>query len=209
MKRSSQKAILKEVVEGCRAGDQQSWHELVDMVAPMVFSLCHKTGLSREESFDIFGQVSSVLVTGINRLRSPDKLLSYVTTVTRRHIGELIRRTRMFGRLSEEVLSSVADSRFDSPDRLLELSSRCERLNKALARLPRRDYELISALFLEGPVSYEEVSRRLDIPVSSIGPTRARTLKKLQRLLSRQEESAGDTGKRRYSNHRRTNGKER
>jgi RNA polymerase sigma factor (sigma-70 family) len=173
----------------------------------MIFSICHKTGLSREESFDIFGQVCSVLVTSIDKLHSPDKVLSYVTTITRRQIGELLRRARMFDVLSEEALSSFPDHDAEPPDRLLEMSRRCERLNRALARLPRRDYELISALFLEGSVSYEELAERLHMPVSSIGPTRARTLRKLQRLLQQQESSSKGDGKRNLK-HRQADGKE-
>jgi DNA-directed RNA polymerase specialized sigma24 family protein len=54
----------------------------------------------------------------------------------------------------------------------------------ALKHLEARCRELLMALFLESATpSYEELSKRLDIPVGSIGPTRARCFKKLEDKL--------------------------
>ena len=41
--------------------------------------------------------------------------------------------------------------------------------------------QLIALLLQDPPVSYAEISARLDIPVGSIGPTRRRYLDKLRR----------------------------
>lgn len=57
-------------------------------------------------------------------------------------------------------------------------------IREALKRLGGRCETLLSELFLgktEG--SYDAVAERLGIPVGSIGPTRARCLKKLEELL--------------------------
>jgi hypothetical protein len=44
--------------------------------------------------------------------------------------------------------------------------------------------DLLIALFLEDPPPrYEQICERLRIPIGSIGPTRARCLRKLQELL--------------------------
>jgi DNA-directed RNA polymerase specialized sigma24 family protein len=53
-----------------------------------------------------------------------------------------------------------------------------------LERLGGRCEALLTALYLEpGRMSYEVISRQLQIPVGSIGPTRTRCLKKLLELL--------------------------
>jgi hypothetical protein len=47
-----------------------------------------------------------------------------------------------------------------------------------------RCQELLSTLFLEpGEPSYEAIAERLDMTLGSIGPTRARCFKKLEKIL--------------------------
>jgi DNA-directed RNA polymerase specialized sigma24 family protein len=47
--------------------------------------------------------------------------------------------------------------------------------------LPPSSQQLIAILIEDPPVPYAEISARLGIPVSSIGPTRRRCLDKLRR----------------------------
>jgi DNA-directed RNA polymerase specialized sigma24 family protein len=50
--------------------------------------------------------------------------------------------------------------------------------------MPERCRELISMLFYQKDgLSYAEIASRLKMPVSSVGPTRARCLEKLKKLL--------------------------
>ena len=53
-------------------------------------------------------------------------------------------------------------------------------VRRALDRLPRRQRRLLSLLFADAPPSYEEISRTLDMPLGSLGPTRARGLARLR-----------------------------
>ena len=51
--------------------------------------------------------------------------------------------------------------------------------------LSRRDQDLLTLLIVEPPLPYTEISRRLGIPIGSIGPTRARCFARLRRELAR------------------------
>ena len=56
---------------------------------------------------------------------------------------------------------------------------------EALAQLGDRCQDLLRTLYFENPTPrYAEISRRLGMPVGSIGPTRARCLEKLERRLA-------------------------
>lgn len=70
------------LVRRCRNNDRQAWQRLIDLISPYIFSICRNMKLSREESFDVYGQVCYRLLTGIHKLRTPAKLLAYVGTVT-------------------------------------------------------------------------------------------------------------------------------
>jgi DNA-directed RNA polymerase specialized sigma24 family protein len=57
-------------------------------------------------------------------------------------------------------------------------------VRRALDRLEPRPRQLIELLFLtDEPPPYAEIAARLGIPEGSIGPTRARALDRLRRLL--------------------------
>ncbi|RME29192.1 MAG: sigma-70 family RNA polymerase sigma factor [Candidatus Zixiibacteriota bacterium] len=172
------------LVDRCRDGDEEAWRRVVELITPLVFSICNRMKLSREETFDVFGQVCYQLLRNLEKLRSADKLLAYVGTMTRREVYALERKGRFFSEFTGPGANDIADTTQVPPDRMLELGQRSERLMKAMARLPQRDYELLRLLFLERDrPSYEEIARRLGMPVSSIGPTRSRSLAKLKRLL--------------------------
>ena len=94
MRENSRKAIA-DIIQKCLAGDDDSWHELIDLVAPTIFSICRKSRFSRDESFDIFGQVSLQLLNNIDSLRSPEKILSFVGTITRRQIYNFYQKMKL------------------------------------------------------------------------------------------------------------------
>jgi DNA-directed RNA polymerase specialized sigma24 family protein len=81
--------------------------------------------------------------------------------------------------------SPAHDDVEDPPDVLrdLHLLECAHTLTLAMERLDEPCRGLLSALYVEDPVpSYQEISRRLDRPVGSLGPTRARCLDKLRKV---------------------------
>lgn len=53
-------------------------------------------------------------------------------------------------------------------------------LRDGIAELPRAEQEILLLLTADPPFSYRQISRVLDIPVGSIGPMRARSLRRLR-----------------------------
>jgi DNA-directed RNA polymerase specialized sigma24 family protein len=69
------------------------------------------------------------------------------------------------------------------PERSLEHWQQLMLVREALDRLDSRCRELLQAVFSSDSLGYDHLSRQLNMPVGSIGPTRARCLAKLRRLL--------------------------
>ena len=173
-----------ELIRACLIGDPLAWERLVDLVTPLIFSICGTMRLSREESFDVFGQVSYMLLRNLDNVKSADKLMSYVATMTRREIGELSRRSRLAERSRQAIVKALYDITPESPEKSYELTRLSEIVNRAMVQLPERDYRLLRALFFEEEEpNYEHIAARFNMPVSSVGPTRLRCLKKLYRIL--------------------------
>jgi RNA polymerase sigma factor (sigma-70 family) len=176
--------ILAPIIDLCKQGDNTAWHELIDLVAPLLFSICRKSKLSRDESFDIFGQVCLDLVRNIHTVRSPKRIFSFVATITRRKIFNFYQKMHLAEYFDADSIPLLAVDKEKAPDALYEDIRRRELLLEALQKLPKRDYALLRALFFDSSnPSYEEIARRLKCPQSSIGPTRARALAKLARIL--------------------------
>ena len=51
-------------------GDQEAWNELVERYAPLVWSICVRYGLSRQDTDDVGQSVWLLLVEQIGKLRS-------------------------------------------------------------------------------------------------------------------------------------------
>jgi len=180
------RSALKDLVSACLEGDQSAWRDLVALVKPVVVSVCRNMGVSREGTVDVFGQVCFLLLTKLDRLRSPDKLLSYVATTTRREVLAIVRRDKLFDAAREEQRVQVTAGASVEADQRLEQRERSEILVRAVLKLPDRESKLMWHLFLdENEPSYEEIAGKLKMPVASIGPTRARALTKLARILKR------------------------
>jgi DNA-directed RNA polymerase specialized sigma24 family protein len=56
-------------------------------------------------------------------------------------------------------------------------------VQRALERLGERCRQLLHALFSGDSPGYEAIATRLGLPIGSIGPTRARCLARLRRLI--------------------------
>jgi DNA-directed RNA polymerase specialized sigma24 family protein len=70
----------------------------------------------------------------------------------------------------------------EPPDAHVLASERDEVLWKAFAALPPRCQQLLRVLIADPVLSYQEVAASLQMPIGSIGPTRARCLSRLRRL---------------------------
>lgn len=183
MKRRSQ-VSLNTLVERCRAGEADAWHQIIDLIGPAIFAVCRKSRLSRDESFDIFGQVCLRLIDAIGSLRTPEKIIGFVVTITRRQIYTFYQKMQLVEHLDPDDPGLRQGSEPADPESIYENTQNREILLEAMLTLSKRDCQLIQLLFLdpEEP-SYEEIARRLGMPISSIGPIRGRALARLYRIL--------------------------
>jgi len=179
---------LSNLVSSCLQNKKHAWTELIERITPLVFSICRKMNLSREDSFDVHGQVSFLIWKNLDKLQTPSKLLSYVTTMTQRVIYAHQKKSRVLGKVEEAIRTEIDKPPVETPEEAYAEAERNELLLKAMARLSKKDYKLLWALFFDhSNPSYEEIAQQLKIPVSSIGPSRERCFQKLYRMLKKNE----------------------
>ena len=70
------------------------------------------------------------------------------------------------------------------PDEVVATYERHEALREAMDRLDERCRRLLNLLYFDPDIpSYADVAETLSMPIGSIGPLRARCLKKLRKIL--------------------------
>lgn len=164
-----------ELIDRCLAGDENSWTDLISRYQRLVYSVAHTLCSQPEDVSDVFQQVWLDLYQHLSELRNVDALPAWLITVTRRRSYALIRSRRYSEQLNEDLP--------DVSQRLTRIEYE-HSLERVLAQLPERCRRLIHLLyFTVDEPSYAEISRELGMPVSSIGPNRARCLEKLKKLL--------------------------
>lgn len=178
---------LSTLVPAAREGDQHAWDAIVDRFLPLVGAIVRGHRLSEADGDDVSQTVWLRLVEHLGDLREADALPGWIRTTTR---NECLRLLAARGRVrpvdpQEDAAAGGLDAVEDdvAGDDLLAAERR-QLLRDALDELPAGRRDLLLLLLEDPPVGYEEISRRLGIPIGSIGPTRARALDQLRRTRS-------------------------
>jgi RNA polymerase sigma factor (sigma-70 family) len=167
--------IDNELIGRCLQGDQSAWQDLVTRYQRLVYSIAYVSCSNPDDVSDVFQQVWLELYQRLGALRNIDALPAWLITVTRRRSY-----AALHARYGSEPLAN------DIPDVSEQLSQveREHEIERALDQLPERCRRLIDLLYfdVEEP-SYSQIATAMEMPEASIGPTRARCLEKLKKLL--------------------------
>ena len=165
-----------DLVRQCLKGDQGAWSELIDRYQRLIYSVARTLSQSPEDAADVFQQVCMDLYRRLPELRDAESLPAWLITVTRRQAAAVLKSHKTLLPLRDEYPALEDQIRSIENEHLVET---------AMLDLPERCRQLINLLYLHPfSLSYSAVAERLGVPVSSIGPTRARCLAKLRKLLS-------------------------
>jgi DNA-directed RNA polymerase specialized sigma24 family protein len=162
-----------DLVVRARDGDQGAWGDLVDRYLGMVHAICRGYHLGGEDAADVNQVVWLRLVEHLGRIRSPDAIGGWIAATAR---NECVRVLRSSGRtvpVEEVDLDGLEGGAAGPVDLGLLVYERDRVLMSAFGCLDMADPR----------PSYGEIGAALDMPVGSIGPTRARCLEQLRRLM--------------------------
>lgn len=174
----------QKLIEACGEGKTGAWQALLKKYERLVFSIPLNYGLSRDAAADIAQITFTALIQGLDFLDYDSRLGAWLATVARRHTWRLLERGRREGTIKDEDLAQSATLVGKGETETLERWELTEWLHHGLELLDERSRELLILLYFdpEQP-SYAEIAERLNMPLGSVGPTRARCLKRLKRAL--------------------------
>jgi RNA polymerase sigma factor (sigma-70 family) len=176
------KAVDEALIDACLQGEEQAWSALVERYSRLIYSIPIRFGFPHTIADEIFQETCLALLEGLHTLQNHDRLSSWLMTVSRR---ACIRRIRQKSEVEMDEDWETAVPTNDPPleNSLIQLEQE-HLIYQAIESLSPHCQQLLTALFLTEPeLSYEEISRQLDIPLGSVGPYRSRCLKKLRLAL--------------------------
>src|SRR5262245_42743762 len=179
----------RDLIRACRAGDARAWERLLDKYERLVFSISLNYGLTTDDAADITQITFTILLQNLNTLPDEIHLSPWLATVARRHTWRLLARNRREAvDLDEDLAGNEAVGEIVDDRERWELA---EWLNQGLSMLDERCRLLLLALYFDAEQpSYAQVADHLNLPVGSIGPTRARCLEQMKQRLSTIESPA-------------------
>jgi len=171
----------QELLSRVVAGDERAWTEVVERFAGLVWSVARSFRLSSAATDDVVQTVWLRLAEHCGRIREPDRLASWLATTTR---NESLRGIRNNARLTPQAtISESIDLTTPSIEERVTDDSTLNAVLKAFAQLPLEDQQLMRLLCAVPPLDYQTIAEMLGRPIGSIGPTRARCIERLKRLL--------------------------
>jgi RNA polymerase sigma factor (sigma-70 family) len=181
-----------QLLLACRSGDQGAWEALINRYQRLMYAIPRRAGLDNDQAADVFQEVFATLFQKLDDIDQPERLHSWLVTTARRKTWRVISKERANQYTvgdddddSAEDLSKIPDNAALPDEVLLKLEEQ-HRVRTAVAALDERCRKLLKLLFYEAePPSYAEIAVSLGTSEGSIGPTRARCLEKMLRLLDK------------------------
>jgi RNA polymerase sigma factor (sigma-70 family) len=175
---------LTNLVRSAAEGDSDAWNQLVERFAGMVWAVARSYRLNASDAADVSQTTWLRLVQHLDRIEQPERVGAWLA-ITARH--EALRVARQASRQlpigDHIIIDLVAEDGVSNDDALLA-NERARELWALVMRLPARCQLILRLLTADPPLSYRDLGEALDMPIGSIGPTRARCLEHLRKIAS-------------------------
>ena len=167
-----------------RSGDPSAVDELVAAMTPVLWHVVRAYGHDREAAEDVIQATWVGFVRLHQTIEDPQAVASWLITSARRGAAAHARTARRAAPVQDETLHAVLPDE-ESAEALAMRGDEAARLWGAVASVDERCRKLLRVVaFLDRP-DYHSLSQDLDMPVGSIGPTRARCLAKVRHALTK------------------------
>lgn len=178
---------LTVLVKSAGAGDQEAWDALVARYTNLLWSVSRSYRLDPTDAADVVQVAWLRLVEQLPRLRDPERVGAWLVTTVRRECLQVISSRGRRGTPIEDTYLTALPDAGPALDAGLLADEEMAALWRAFDQIAERCQRLLRVLMADPPPSYQDVAAALDMPIGSIGPTRARCLAHLRTLIESEE----------------------
>jgi RNA polymerase sigma factor (sigma-70 family) len=173
---------VAELLIGIREGDPFAWAEIVRRYSKLVSTVVGSFRLQPADVLDARQMTWLRLTENCDRVQYPERLGAWLVTTARRECLQILRQARRTAGTAEIQVDEVIDATL-GPEQRVIATELAQEVRNLVAELPPRRRTLLWELFADIPRRYADIARSAQLPIGSIGPTRARTLRMLRQTL--------------------------
>jgi RNA polymerase sigma factor (sigma-70 family) len=173
------------------ANDGSAWTALVEGFSGLVWSVARGYRLGHADAADVFQTTWLRLAEHLGRIENPERVGAWLATTARHESLRVVRGASRVVLTADADLLGPGQADEETPERAVldaeqaQLDdARAALLWRAFGALSARCQKLLRVLIATPPPNYAEVAAALDMPLGSIGPTRARCLRHLRERLA-------------------------
>lgn len=171
------------LVRRAAAGDRAAWDELVDNYTRLLWSIALAYRLGQADAADVVQTTWLRLLEHLETIRDPDRVGAWLATTARRECQRVLAQGGRVSPTDDDRTLDLGATMVATPEAVVLTSERDRILWRAFLQLEPRCQRLLRLVAVVA-TPYEVVADALDMPIGSIGPTRARCLERLRRSLA-------------------------
>jgi len=146
-----------------------------------VYSIPRRYRLDEDDAADVFMTCFQTLHRNLDRIESGKALPRWMATTAAR---ECLRLARIKDRTTTDLpLEEIVANEEASAEAEALRSADAMHVRQVLGQMASKCRDLLQLLYADEDTPYAEIASRLGIPLGAIGPTRARCLEKLRKLM--------------------------
>lgn len=175
------------LIEASRNGDSHAWQLLVERYQRLIYTIPRRAGLDESRATEIFQRVFAKLVANIHRIEQPERIQAWLVTTAKRETLRMVDKEKRFVTNRDISEEEQLTSNTPLPDEVVVQLQEQHSVRLAVEQVGEKCRRLLMLLFYQhDPLPYSDIARDLGIAEGSIGPTRARCLQKVQKILAQQ-----------------------
>lgn len=168
---------ITPIIEKASAGDEDSCQKILNLYKGRIFSYVYRMVRNYHDAEDITFDTFIKCFKALARFDTSKKFSTWLFTIAHNTTLDFFRKNKHNYEYFDEQHGMI-----DDLAEKIEKKKKMEKIEKALAKLPPLDRELI-ILFHKEEYSYQEICEILEIPVTTIKTRLHRARKKLGQLV--------------------------
>jgi RNA polymerase sigma factor (sigma-70 family) len=155
----------QELIELCLKGQKDAFSEIVTRYKKLIFSVVYNFINDKEEVSDIAQEVFIRIYKSLHRYNPEYKFSTWSVKIATNLCLDVLRKKRINSASIEEIESIARGNNTPEEDYIKE--ERNKMVRDAIAQLPEK-YRILIIMFHQNGLSYEEISRTLNEPMTII-----------------------------------------
>ena len=182
-----EKTELAAIIKECQEGKNESFAYIVKAFQQQIFRFCYHLLGSTENAKDASSEIFMKTFIHLKRFDETQQFSSWLFRIAHNHCISILRKNKREWNFLQSQLLSARDTDYGSPNHEDHYDERLQKdkIDKALKALPHH-YKAPLLLRYQLELSYAEIAKVIDKPLSSVKVLIFRGKKELRKILQQE-----------------------